>query len=154
MHTHTLIDAPFSMFVRLCFSRFSRHLITHSQCTVSYSAHLSHQNSGTVYAPVSFNMSHRCTHRAHWVEMKCIGHHHQEIPAVSSSIYPSSSLLSAQPLHVCVLLLVCVCGDLSVCVDVGGPADPIAPTIIIPPRNTSVVTGTSEVTMECVANAR
>uniref|UniRef100_A0A8C6Q863 Sidekick cell adhesion molecule 2 n=1 Tax=Nothobranchius furzeri TaxID=105023 RepID=A0A8C6Q863_NOTFU len=32
--------------------------------------------------------------------------------------------------------------------------DPIAPTIIIPPRNTSVVTGTSEVTMECVANAR
>uniref|UniRef100_A0A3Q3X8V9 Uncharacterized protein n=1 Tax=Mola mola TaxID=94237 RepID=A0A3Q3X8V9_MOLML len=37
--------------------------------------------------------------------------------------------------------------------DVGGPADPIAPTIIIPPRNTSVVTGTSEVTMECVANA-
>lgn len=39
-------------------------------------------------------------------------------------------------------------------VDVGGPADPIAPTIIIPPRNTSVVTGTSEVTMECIANAR
>ncbi|KAM4525657.1 protein sidekick-2 isoform 4-T4 [Odontesthes bonariensis] len=38
--------------------------------------------------------------------------------------------------------------------NVGGPADPIAPTIIIPPRNTSVVTGTSEVTMECVANAR
>lgn len=38
--------------------------------------------------------------------------------------------------------------------DVGGPADPIAPTIIIPPRNTSVVAGTSEVTMECVANAR
>ncbi|MEQ2186513.1 Protein sidekick-2, partial [Goodea atripinnis] len=37
---------------------------------------------------------------------------------------------------------------------IGGPADPIAPTIIIPPRNTSVVTGTSEVTMECVANAR
>ncbi|KPP75421.1 protein sidekick-2-like [Scleropages formosus] len=37
---------------------------------------------------------------------------------------------------------------------VGGPADPIAPTIIIPPRNTSVVSGTSEVTMECVANAR
>uniref|UniRef100_A0A8C6T0U0 Sidekick cell adhesion molecule 2b n=1 Tax=Neogobius melanostomus TaxID=47308 RepID=A0A8C6T0U0_9GOBI len=35
-----------------------------------------------------------------------------------------------------------------------GPADPIAPTIVIPPRNTSVVTGTSEVTMECVANAR
>ncbi|KAM6897209.1 protein sidekick-2 [Xenentodon cancila] len=38
--------------------------------------------------------------------------------------------------------------------NVGGPADPIAPTIIIPPRNTSVVTGTSEVTLECVANAR
>lgn len=38
--------------------------------------------------------------------------------------------------------------------DVGDPGDPIAPTIIIPPKNTSVVTGTSEVTMECVANAR
>uniref|UniRef100_A0A3B1IV52 Sidekick cell adhesion molecule 2 n=1 Tax=Astyanax mexicanus TaxID=7994 RepID=A0A3B1IV52_ASTMX len=38
--------------------------------------------------------------------------------------------------------------------NVGGPADPIAPTIVIPPRNTSVVSGTSEVTMECVANAR
>ncbi|RMB95255.1 hypothetical protein DUI87_28242 [Hirundo rustica rustica] len=37
--------------------------------------------------------------------------------------------------------------------NVGGPADPIAPTIIVPPRNTSVVAGTSEVTMECVANA-
>ncbi|OBS71170.1 hypothetical protein A6R68_00294 [Neotoma lepida] len=37
--------------------------------------------------------------------------------------------------------------------NVGGPADPIAPTIIIPPKNTSVVAGTSEVTMECVANA-
>lgn len=47
-----------------------------------------------------------------------------------------------------------MCGDLFLCLDVGGPADPIAPTIIIPPRNTSVVTGTSEVTMECVANAR
>uniref|UniRef100_A0A8C4MLH2 Sidekick cell adhesion molecule 2 n=1 Tax=Equus asinus asinus TaxID=83772 RepID=A0A8C4MLH2_EQUAS len=35
-----------------------------------------------------------------------------------------------------------------------GPADPIAPTIIIPPKNTSVVAGTSEVTLECVANAR
>uniref|UniRef100_A0A8C7L7Y8 Sidekick cell adhesion molecule 2 n=1 Tax=Oncorhynchus kisutch TaxID=8019 RepID=A0A8C7L7Y8_ONCKI len=32
--------------------------------------------------------------------------------------------------------------------------NPIAPTIIIPPTNTSVVSGTSEVTMECVANAR
>ncbi|XP_016116240.1 protein sidekick-2-like [Sinocyclocheilus grahami] len=38
--------------------------------------------------------------------------------------------------------------------DVGGPADPIAPTIVIPPRNTSVISGTSEITMECVANAR
>uniref|UniRef100_A0A6I8SSN7 Sidekick cell adhesion molecule 2 n=1 Tax=Xenopus tropicalis TaxID=8364 RepID=A0A6I8SSN7_XENTR len=38
--------------------------------------------------------------------------------------------------------------------NVGGPADPIAPIIIIPPQNTSVVTGTSEVSMECVANAR
>ncbi|NXK65427.1 SDK2 protein, partial [Sylvietta virens] len=38
--------------------------------------------------------------------------------------------------------------------NVGGTADPIAPTIIVPPRNTSVVAGTSEVTMECVANAR
>ncbi|XP_076856634.1 protein sidekick-2 isoform X2 [Brachyhypopomus gauderio] len=38
--------------------------------------------------------------------------------------------------------------------NVGGPADPIAPTIVIPPRNTSVVSGSSEVTMECVANAR
>uniref|UniRef100_A0A8C8RVJ0 Sidekick cell adhesion molecule 2 n=1 Tax=Pelusios castaneus TaxID=367368 RepID=A0A8C8RVJ0_9SAUR len=38
--------------------------------------------------------------------------------------------------------------------NVGGPADPIAPTIVIPPRNTSVVAGSSEVTMECVANAR
>ncbi|KAG5262869.1 hypothetical protein AALO_G00279850 [Alosa alosa] len=37
---------------------------------------------------------------------------------------------------------------------VGGPADPIAPTIVVPPRNTSVISGTSEVTMECVANAR
>ena len=38
--------------------------------------------------------------------------------------------------------------------DVSGPADPIAPAIIIPPKNTSVVAGSSEVTMECVANAR
>lgn len=38
--------------------------------------------------------------------------------------------------------------------DVGGPADPIAPTIIIPPKNTSVMVGTFEVTLECVANAR
>ncbi|XP_036408661.1 protein sidekick-2-like [Megalops cyprinoides] len=38
--------------------------------------------------------------------------------------------------------------------EVGEPADPIAPSIIIPPKNTSVVMGTSEVIMECVANAR
>uniref|UniRef100_A0A8C9TXB7 Sidekick cell adhesion molecule 2 n=1 Tax=Scleropages formosus TaxID=113540 RepID=A0A8C9TXB7_SCLFO len=37
---------------------------------------------------------------------------------------------------------------------VGGPADPIAPVVIIPPKNTSVVAGTAEATMECVANAR
>ncbi|KAJ7989955.1 hypothetical protein DPEC_G00309840 [Dallia pectoralis] len=38
--------------------------------------------------------------------------------------------------------------------NIGGPADPIAPTIIIPPRNTSVTVGRHEVIMECVANAR
>ncbi|XP_043941066.1 protein sidekick-2 [Protopterus annectens] len=38
--------------------------------------------------------------------------------------------------------------------NVGGPADPIAPTIIIPPKNISVVLGAAEVTMECIANAR
>ncbi|KAL0993533.1 hypothetical protein UPYG_G00109280 [Umbra pygmaea] len=38
--------------------------------------------------------------------------------------------------------------------NVGGPADPIAPTIIIPPKNTSVTVGRNEVIMECVANAR
>ncbi|KAI2666017.1 Protein sidekick-2 [Labeo rohita] len=38
--------------------------------------------------------------------------------------------------------------------NVGGPADPIAPSIIIPPKNTSVMVGTFEVTLECVANAR
>ncbi|XP_059414733.1 protein sidekick-2-like isoform X2 [Carassius carassius] len=38
--------------------------------------------------------------------------------------------------------------------NIGGPADPIAPSIIIPPKNTSVVVGTFEVTLECVANAR
>ncbi|KAK2866800.1 hypothetical protein Q7C36_002856 [Tachysurus vachellii] len=38
--------------------------------------------------------------------------------------------------------------------NIGGPADPIAPSIVFPPRNTSIVSGTSEVTMECVANAR
>uniref|UniRef100_A0A673I6Y0 Protein sidekick-1-like n=1 Tax=Sinocyclocheilus rhinocerous TaxID=307959 RepID=A0A673I6Y0_9TELE len=35
-----------------------------------------------------------------------------------------------------------------------GPADPVAPVIVIPPRNTTVVAGVSEATLECVANAR
>lgn len=39
-------------------------------------------------------------------------------------------------------------------VDVGGPADPIAPSIIVPPKNTSVTMGRNEAIMECVANAR
>uniref|UniRef100_A0A8D3E8J7 Sidekick cell adhesion molecule 2a n=1 Tax=Scophthalmus maximus TaxID=52904 RepID=A0A8D3E8J7_SCOMX len=38
--------------------------------------------------------------------------------------------------------------------NVGGPVDPIAPSIIIPPRNTSVTVGRNEAIMECVANAR
>ncbi|KAJ0058060.1 hypothetical protein NL108_007330 [Boleophthalmus pectinirostris] len=38
--------------------------------------------------------------------------------------------------------------------NVGGPADPIAPSIIIPPKNTSVTAGRNEAIMECVANAR
>ncbi|XP_041725138.2 protein sidekick-2-like [Coregonus clupeaformis] len=38
--------------------------------------------------------------------------------------------------------------------NVGGPADPITPTIIIPPKNTSVTAGRNDVIMECVANAR
>uniref|UniRef100_G3P9R9 Sidekick cell adhesion molecule 2a n=1 Tax=Gasterosteus aculeatus aculeatus TaxID=481459 RepID=G3P9R9_GASAC len=38
--------------------------------------------------------------------------------------------------------------------DVGGPADPIAPSIIVPPKNTSVTMGRNEAIMECVANAR
>ncbi|XP_034075948.1 LOW QUALITY PROTEIN: protein sidekick-2-like [Gymnodraco acuticeps] len=38
--------------------------------------------------------------------------------------------------------------------NVGGPADPIAPTIIIAPKNTSVTMGRNEAIMECVANAR
>ncbi|XP_051877097.1 protein sidekick-1 [Pristis pectinata] len=33
-------------------------------------------------------------------------------------------------------------------------ADPVAPKIIVTPKNTSIVAGTSEVTLECVANAR
>ncbi|KAK7939768.1 hypothetical protein WMY93_003094 [Mugilogobius chulae] len=38
--------------------------------------------------------------------------------------------------------------------NVGGPADPIAPSIIISPKNTSVTVGRNEAVMECVANAR
>ncbi|XP_029432778.1 protein sidekick-1 isoform X2 [Rhinatrema bivittatum] len=34
------------------------------------------------------------------------------------------------------------------------PDDALAPVVVIPPRNTSVVAGTSEVTLECVASAR
>ncbi|RXM29017.1 Protein sidekick-1 [Acipenser ruthenus] len=33
------------------------------------------------------------------------------------------------------------------------PADPVAPVIVISPRNTSVVAGTNEASLECVANA-
>ncbi|XP_031422173.1 protein sidekick-1 isoform X2 [Clupea harengus] len=38
--------------------------------------------------------------------------------------------------------------------DTEAPADPVAPVIVIPPRNTTVVAGVSEATLECVANAR
>uniref|UniRef100_A0A8B9REK4 Sidekick cell adhesion molecule 1a n=1 Tax=Astyanax mexicanus TaxID=7994 RepID=A0A8B9REK4_ASTMX len=38
--------------------------------------------------------------------------------------------------------------------DSDAPADPVAPVIVIPPRNTTVVAGVSEATLECVANAR
>ncbi|XP_073801026.1 protein sidekick-1 isoform X4 [Danio rerio] len=38
--------------------------------------------------------------------------------------------------------------------DSEAPADPVAPVIVIPPRNTTVVAGISEATLECVANAR
>ncbi|XP_064009715.1 protein sidekick-1 isoform X2 [Pogoniulus pusillus] len=34
------------------------------------------------------------------------------------------------------------------------PSDTVAPVIVIPPQNTSVVAGSSEVMLECVANAR
>uniref|UniRef100_A0A3P8VT00 Sidekick cell adhesion molecule 2 n=1 Tax=Cynoglossus semilaevis TaxID=244447 RepID=A0A3P8VT00_CYNSE len=39
-------------------------------------------------------------------------------------------------------------------IDVGGPVDTIAPSIIIPPKNTSVTAGRNEAILECVANAR
>lgn len=55
--------------------------------------------------------------------------------------------MSIVRVHICVSLYF-------VSADVGGPADPIAPVIVIAPQNTSVVSGTSEVMMECVANAR
>ncbi|XP_051904168.1 protein sidekick-2-like [Hippocampus zosterae] len=38
--------------------------------------------------------------------------------------------------------------------NVGGAADPIGPSIIIPPKNTSVTVGRNEAILECVANAR
>lgn len=38
--------------------------------------------------------------------------------------------------------------------DSEAPADPVAPVIVISPRNTTVVAGVSEATLECVANAR
>ncbi|KAL2078677.1 hypothetical protein ACEWY4_026362 [Coilia grayii] len=37
------------------------------------------------------------------------------------------------------------------CRERGGSSRPHRPTIVVPPRNTSVISGTSEVTMECVA---
>lgn len=61
------------------------------------------------------------------------------------------SLRSAHGFRLCFYFRLCV----PVCViDVGGPADPIAPSIIIPPKNTSVTVGRNEAIMECVANAR
>ncbi|XP_076865315.1 protein sidekick-1 isoform X2 [Brachyhypopomus gauderio] len=38
--------------------------------------------------------------------------------------------------------------------DSDAPADPVAPVIVIAPRNTTVTAGVSEATLECVANAR
>ncbi|KAJ8372867.1 hypothetical protein AAFF_G00276400 [Aldrovandia affinis] len=38
--------------------------------------------------------------------------------------------------------------------DSDAPADPVAPVIVVPPRNTTVVAGVNEATLECVANAR
>ncbi|XP_069762286.1 protein sidekick-1 isoform X2 [Narcine bancroftii] len=38
--------------------------------------------------------------------------------------------------------------------DIAGQADPLAPKVIVAPKNTSIVAGTNEVTLECVANAR
>uniref|UniRef100_A0AAY4C1U3 SDK1 protein n=1 Tax=Denticeps clupeoides TaxID=299321 RepID=A0AAY4C1U3_9TELE len=38
--------------------------------------------------------------------------------------------------------------------DSEAPADPVAPVIVIVPKNTTVVAGVSEATLECVANAR
>uniref|UniRef100_A0A4W6G1I6 Sidekick cell adhesion molecule 2 n=1 Tax=Lates calcarifer TaxID=8187 RepID=A0A4W6G1I6_LATCA len=44
--------------------------------------------------------------------------------------------------------------SLPITLTVERPADPIAPSIIIPPKNTSVTVGRNEAIMECVANAR
>ncbi len=38
--------------------------------------------------------------------------------------------------------------------DVIAPAELVAPVIVIAPKNTSVVAGASEATLECIANAR
>ncbi|KAL4624411.1 protein sidekick-1-like [Arapaima gigas] len=38
--------------------------------------------------------------------------------------------------------------------DVDTSSDPIAPVIVVPPRNTTVVVGANEATLECVGNAR
>ncbi|TRY87491.1 hypothetical protein DNTS_035314, partial [Danionella cerebrum] len=43
---------------------------------------------------------------------------------------------------------------LSPWLDIEALADPVAPVIVIPPRNITVVAGTSEAILECVANAR
>uniref|UniRef100_A0A8D0CKB7 Sidekick cell adhesion molecule 1 n=1 Tax=Scleropages formosus TaxID=113540 RepID=A0A8D0CKB7_SCLFO len=42
----------------------------------------------------------------------------------------------------------------SIYLTIAAPADPVAPVIVISPRNTTVVAGASEATLECVANAR
>lgn len=52
------------------------------------------------------------------------------------------------------LRLFCVPPFSSLALDTEAPADPVAPVIVIPPRNTTVVAGVSEATLECVANAR
>ncbi|XP_048847436.1 protein sidekick-1-like [Brienomyrus brachyistius] len=43
---------------------------------------------------------------------------------------------------------------LNVAADSDSSADPMAPVIVIPPRNTTVLAGSGEASLECVANAR